>query len=71
MIVRVTLKVLPWEIPGDVRLRMALKTLLRRFGLKNLGIEDVPDSVGQAQTAQIDPDPSEGRLARHKRNQTA
>jgi hypothetical protein len=40
--VRVTLRPLKSGVPADVRLRRALKCLLRAFGFRCLAVEDVP-----------------------------
>ena len=42
--VKLTLRALPgWPSPGDVRLRMALKALLRGYGLRCERVEPMPD----------------------------
>jgi hypothetical protein len=38
---RITLRPLPGDIPARIRIRQALRMLLRRFGLKNEGIENL------------------------------
>jgi hypothetical protein len=42
--VRLDLEFLPDGVPPDVRLKLALKTLWRRFKAKNLGCVDLPES---------------------------
>jgi hypothetical protein len=42
--VKLTLRPLSGTVPASVRLRRALKTLLRAFGLRCLRVEDVPQS---------------------------
>jgi hypothetical protein len=38
----VCFRLLPSDVPADVRLRAALKTLLRRYRLRAVEIRDVP-----------------------------
>jgi hypothetical protein len=42
---RLVLEALPSEIPEAVRLRSALKTLLRAFGLRCLSHEELPEDA--------------------------
>jgi len=42
---KLTLQTLPGSVPAIIRLRGALKTLLRAFGLKCISVEEVPVPV--------------------------
>jgi hypothetical protein len=45
--VRITLRPLPSGVPAHVRIRRALKCLLRAFGLRNVRLEWLPREGGR------------------------
>lgn len=47
------LRPLPGEVPADVRMRQALKVLLRRFGLQAVIIRDPDDYQRRAALAEL------------------
>jgi hypothetical protein len=47
----VRLRALPDRVPGPVRLRRALKCLLRSFGLRAVRVEPLPAEPGASQAA--------------------
>ncbi len=52
---RLTLEAIESEIPADVRLRAALKTLLRRYRLRCEVVEAVPASRRREQSGRAEP----------------
>lgn len=46
-LIRITLRVLPRDVSPTLRIRAALKSLLRRFGLRNVGVEVLLPLAGQ------------------------
>ena len=58
---RVTLRTVPRAGPAELRLRRALKVLLRAFGLKCVSVEEVPPPSDPAPAAPPAPDPAPSR----------